>query len=584
MRIYALLFMVALALVSFSLSRMQALRAETQRAEAVLALATDRLKGLIERYRYLPAVLARSEEVRRGVETGDWASLSAILQRVADTSGAVAIGVSDLDGRLLASSRAAGAPGLLGSSLGRRPSLSRARLGGLGFTHGVDPSNGRRQFFFDHPVQDASGDIIAVLSIELDMEAIEADWRGDRDAIYFTDERGVIFISNRDELVLRAIGEEVTETNAYGGEVPEALPSPRSTVRRSGVTLWHGLYVPGLPEAVIHIARSTPRLGMTAHILSDLRPVYVPARIWALVGLLVGGVAALGMALFTQRRRERIARLEARAEAAKELELQVAERTAALSAEVEERRLAEAELRRVQADLVQAGKMAALGEMSAGISHELNQPLTAIQTLADNSEIFMAQGKTAPVAENLGRISQLAARAGRILKTLRSFARKEREPATEVDLREVIAEALAITQPTLATQETKAHWAPPNTPIMVMGGRVRLQQVLINLIGNAADAMAEQPDPRRITITVAEENKEIVLAVADTGPGLEDAAKIFDPFHTTKPVGQGLGLGLSISYGIVQQFGGKISGANSPEGGAVFKVHLQAAGAEEAAA
>lgn len=588
MRIYAFLLIIALGLAGYFAGERQAIQAEAQRADAVLTLADDRLTGLIERYRYLPAVLGRSLEVR-GLLSTDPTRLSVMLERIADTSGAAALGVSDLEGKVLAYSRAVDRPALLGRKLPDRPSLVRARHGALGFTHGVDPIRGQRQFFFDHPIFALDGSVRAVVSVELDMEAIEADWRGDRDAIYFTDDAGVIFISNRDELVLRADRRDIERPARYGEALRGPLPSPRRE-ESYGVEVWRGLGLNGLPTEVLHRTRTNARIGMTAHILSDLSPVAGPALAWGLIGALLGGVAALAFALLNQRKAAVEAQLAERAAAANRLEAQVAERTGALresnarlAAEVEERILAEAELRRVQDDLVQAGKMGALGEMSAGISHELNQPLTAIQTLADNSEIFMAQQKPEQVKENLSRISLLAARAGRILKTLRGFARKELEPATDVDLREVVTEALALSEARLTGAGVAVAWQAPDRPTLVRGGRVRLQQVVVNLLSNAADAMDGQTPPRQITIDITPGAAETALSVADTGPGLAEPDKIFDPFHTTKPPGQGLGLGLSISYEIVQQFGGHIQGQNQPDGGAVFRVLLVTAKAQMAA-
>ncbi|MBC7142889.1 MAG: sensor histidine kinase, partial [Rhodobacteraceae bacterium] len=179
-------------------------------------------------------------------------------------------------------------------------------------------------------------------------------------------------------------------------------------------------------------------------------------------------------------------------------------------------------------------------------------------------------------AENLGRISDLARRMGRIIKNLRAFARQENEGMSDVDLVAVVAAALELTEARLRSASVRVDWTPPARPVRVRGGEVRLQQVLVNLLANAADAME---GGGTVSIRVARAGGRVRLSVADTGPGIAEPDRIFDPFYSTKEVGasEGMGLGLSISYGIVQSFGGTIAGRNRPEGGAEFVVELDLA-------
>ncbi|MFV2001371.1 MAG: sensor histidine kinase, partial [Paracoccaceae bacterium] len=256
----------------------------------------------------------------------------------------------------------------------------------------------------------------------------------------------------------------------------------------------------------------------------------------------------------------------------------------ALRREVFERHEAEGALRKAQADLVQAGKLSALGQMSAGISHELNQPLMAIRSFAENAETFLVRDKPAAAAQNLSRISELSRRMGRIIKNLRAFARQEREEITDVDLVGVIDAVLELSGRRLSDGGINVSWERPDAPVFVRGGEVRLQQVVMNLVSNAADAMADSPE-RKLQISIAAARGKMRLRVADTGPGIDDPGRMFDPFYSTKEVGnsEGMGLGLSISYGLVQSFGGAIRGRNKPDGGAVFTVELSASGARVAA-
>jgi two-component system C4-dicarboxylate transport sensor histidine kinase DctB len=314
---------------------------------------------------------------------------------------------------------------------------------------------------------------------------------------------------------------------------------------------------------------------MTGHALMDIGPARriagLQAAVFAVVCLAFGAVL-----LQLGERRRTLARANA------QLETRVAERTAELSEtnialrrEVSERKDAEAALKKAQTDLVQAGKLSALGQMSAGISHELNQPLMAIRQYADNGAAFLEKDRPEDARDNLSRISQLAARAARIIKNLRAFARNESEPMGKVDLVQVIDTAVELTQTRLADEGIVLDWTPPAAPVFAIGGEVRLGQVFVNLINNAADAMSGQHE-KRITITL-EGTRRPVVTVRDTGPGIADPGKIFEPFYSTKEVGSedGMGLGLSISYGLVQSFGGNIRGVNAAGGGAVFTVELE---------
>jgi two-component system C4-dicarboxylate transport sensor histidine kinase DctB len=305
-----------------------------------------------------------------------------------------------------------------------------------------------------------------------------------------------------------------------------------------------------------------PVIQMTGEALMDVAPARTFARLQA--GAAAAICLAFGAMLFlaTERRRT------------------LADANIRLEAAVEART---AELTKAQSDLVQAGKLSALGQMSAGISHELNQPLMAIRSYAENAEAFLERGKTDIAGQNLGRIAELARRMGRIIRNLRAFAKQESEGMTDVDLASVIAAVLEITQARARAGGVDIIWDAPETPITVRGGEVRLQQVVLNLVTNAMDAMEGQTFTQRIEIDTDRSGARVDLYVRDTGPGLSEPDRIFDPFYSTKQVmsdgtGQdGMGLGLSISYGLVQSFGGIIRGRNHPAGGAVFTVTLDAA-------
>ncbi|WP_170508568.1 sensor histidine kinase [Ruegeria arenilitoris] len=560
-------FLFAVALLSaavWSYGYRQALSQLSEKAEADLELASDRLSTQLQVYQEL-AVLMAEHPALRALDTSDRRrAAQALLLEVADKTSAVDVLYADKTGRVLAAAR-----DVVNGNMADQPAFQRALHGALGSSHGVLRDTGNRIYSYAAPAFSEDGQVTGALMVIADVEDVESTWRGSTEAVFFVDRAGSVFISNRSELLFwqRPPGQ-------IGLQPADGKPGAFSSTRMGPHELWSIGWSPYLPDRALHLTRDLPVIGMTGEVLMDV----TPAR--RLAGLQAAAVAAICLAfgallfLATERRRTL-------AEANAVLESRVAQRTRALTAanvalrrEVAERQEAEAALKRAQDDLVQAGKLSALGKMSAGISHELNQPLMAIRQYADNGTAFLAQGKPEKARENLGRISDMAARMARIIKNLRAFARNESEPMGKVDLVQVLNTAVELTDGRLRSDGVTLIWQPPNAPVFAWGGEVRLVQVFVNLITNAADAMTGR-ETRSLTISLTR-GERLMVAVRDTGPGIQDPDRVFEPFYTTKSVGssEGMGLGLSISYGLVQSFGGEIRGANMPDG-AEFTVELE---------
>jgi len=233
--------------------------------------------------------------------------------------------------------------------------------------------------------------------------------------------------------------------------------------------------------------------------------------------------------------------------------------------------------------LVQAGKLAVIGQLSTGIAHELNQPLAALRTLSGNGVRFLERGDLDTTRTNLERIAQLVDRMGLITGQLRTFARKSSGQLQAVPLCRALDNALSLLEPRLTQANAEIRRRCPEPGPIALCDINRLEQVLINLIGNALDAMHGQPAPC-IELGCESVGRQARLSVRDFGPGLDEDAisHLFEPFFTTKEAGVGLGLGLAISAGIVSDFGGTLCGANHPAGGALFTLEIPLA-AEAAA-
>ncbi|MBU2993535.1 MULTISPECIES: sensor histidine kinase [unclassified Octadecabacter] len=553
------------------LGYMSALDQLEQRGQSDLALASDRLTGELQRYREL-AVLMADHPVVAATVMGNADGAADLLRRTADKTGSLDILVVSGDGREL-SSATDGDP----TNHAYLPYFERAKDGAMGVYHLVHDRYDQRTFLFAAPVFSDAGPVLGAVVVVVNVDAVEAVWRGANPTVFFTDDLGVTFISNRSELVFSARDVDVvpqTTSAEYSSDILKPFMT-HSVSEWTGLPLWSVQDQPYVPETALHLSLPLPVIQMTGEALLNVAPARTLASLQA--GVAAAICLAFGAMLFLATERRRTL-----AEANAQLEGAVAERTVELSdinaqlrQEVSERIATEAQLTKAQSDLVQAGKLSALGEMSAGISHELNQPLMAIRSYAENAEAFLERGKTDVAGQNLGRIAELSRRMGRIIRNLRAFAKQESEGLTDVDLGGVISAVLEITEARTKASNVTVEWVPPARPIIVRGGEVRLQQVVLNLVSNAMDAMEGQSQPQRIEIDIDTVDGRVELYVRDSGPGLDEPDRIFDPFYSTKQVSQdGMGLGLSISYGLVQSFGGMIRGRNHPRGGAVFTVTL----------
>ncbi|WIY24051.1 sensor histidine kinase [Parasedimentitalea psychrophila] len=561
-------FALALAALTgavWSYGYRQALDVLARQGEADLELASDRVSTQLQVYQELAVLMARHPALEQLSGEESRRAAVRLLRDVADSTAALDVFYADASGRVLVA-----AQGITGPDVSGTDYFSRAMHGALGTGHGVLQPLNRRAFFYAAPDFGADGTVRGALVTVADVVDVEQTWRGSLPAVFFTDRNGEVFISNRSELLLwqRQPGET-------GLQPQDGRQVVFSAHRVSGHEIWQLGWGPYLPQRALHRAVDLPVIGMIGEILLDTAPARRIATLQA--AALAGICLAFGALLFLATERRRTLAL-----ANVVLESRVTKRTRALSAsnmqlrrEVKERQGAEAALTLAQQELVQAGKLSALGQMSAGISHELNQPLMAIQQYADNGSAFLQQGKADRAGENLGRISDMATRMARIIKNLRAFARNESEPVSRVDLVKVITAAVELTQARLQADQVSVDWNADqyDAPVYAWGGEVRLAQVFVNLINNAADAMLDQDD-RQVHISINTGDR-LAVTVSDVGPGIKEPEKVFEPFYSTKTVGSsdGMGLGLSISYGLVQSFGGNIRGVNV-ERGAMFTVEL----------
>lgn len=603
-------------------SHRDAVQAIAARSQGILTLYTSTLDGHLSRFEVLPQILAQDpalgDVLARRDDPDAFTTANRHLERLAQMTGASDAYVMDSRGMTVAASNWALEATFIGHDFSFRPYFKEAMQGRYGRYFALGTTSGQRGYYFSAPI--TNGDtIVGVAVVKAALAEIERSWAVADERIIVTDPDGVIFISSEPAWRYRSLQpldistlDEIVSGRRYANMDLASLPVKAQNTTAEGLPTLT-ITATTAPEGGSHTgshtflwqSRSMQGAGWTVHILSDMTPVTEQVAKHTMLVLLVLGLSLASALLLRQRLRwyrarirseQRTARLLAAKEEAirranDDLEARVADRTAALTAtnarlrdEMAERERAQEQLRRAQDDLVQAGKLAAIGQLAAGVTHELNQPLAAMRAYADNALILMERGRTDDVARNLDLIAELTDRVADISGRLKSFARRARGEVGPVPLAEVVASSIRLVAVGRRLTDVIIDDQVHGHPIQVLGERVRLEQVFVNVLRNAVDAMATAPR-KQIALALAdgESEDEVIVTVTDTGHGLpaDFTDHLFEPFYTTKSDDHGLGLGLSISQGILADFGGGLSAIDAPGGGAVFSIRLRRAAAKE---
>jgi two-component system, NtrC family, C4-dicarboxylate transport sensor histidine kinase DctB len=540
-------------------------------AQQRLAVEAARLDGYLSRFEYLPSLLETSPNVFRLLGTpGDPAlqqSVGLYLKSINLLAGADNLYVLGVSGDALAAADfdQPGTP--VGQNLSYRPYVSEALASGRGAFFGVGITSARAGYYLSYALKDG-GVTRGVATVKVNLDSFERAWRDIGSDILLVDERRVPILASRDEWRFRPMAplspqmrDDISRSKPYGNHDLAPLGWTSVTQFEGGarVTTESG-------TAYTISERPVNRDQWMLVLLDDEAPTRQTALIIGAMSGLTSLVALLALGLVEQRRREikqRLASQAALQTANDMLEIRVQERTA--------------ELRAAQDELVHAGKLAALGQMSAGIVHELNQPLAALQTAADNAVLLVDRGSIGDARGNLTRIGELVRRLGRLTSQLRIFAYKSSSPLDTVSVEHAVAESLKI----LAAR-VKEGGVDVVTDIganlCVVADQTRLEQLLCNIVANALDAV-ESIERKSILIRATREEGQTArcrIAISNNGPAIASDVlqRMFEPFVTTKPAGKGLGLGLMLSNHIARSFGGELRARNLMPCGAEFVVLL----------
>jgi len=596
----ALYFGIAAAAVEFSWDR--AIDALAEVGAHRLDLYSASLKSELGRYEVMPALVARQESARALLKAEPRApsdllqTVNTYLGAVSREAGSLAVDVIDLHGSVIAASNWDQPVSFVGTNVSYRPYFKDALAHGSGRFFGIGTNTGMPGLYFASAVRDGEMPI-GVAAIKVSVDALESAWRTPAAAAMVVDNNGVIVISTVPTwkfMALRPITAEqqrqIQASRQYAGRTVEALAHHR--LGDWGATAWFARFPdwnrPGHDRRYLAMTRPAPQAGDSIMVLLDVsgaRHQQVIALAFVTGAFLIAGLYCL---YAIQRRRaisEKLKAQDALRSANDRLEITVRQRTAALMQanarmlqEIEERTRTERRLRDSQQEVVHAGKLAVLGQMAAGLTHELNQPLVAIKTLCDNARTFFERNQPAPAMANLERISRLVDSMAILTGELKTFARRPDVERVAVSLNDAVAHARLIYEARMHDEDVQLDVRIPAGTI-VCAEPSQLQQVIVNLIGNALDAMADQ-ERRNIVIEAGEagQSGRVLFRIADSGTGIapDVLAHLFEPFVTTKPRGRGLGLGLAITSRLVEGFGARISAGNGPDGGAQFTIEFAA--------
>jgi len=520
------------------------------------------------------------------------------MQRMATIVGGSDIYLMDLSGLTIAANNYGQPDTFVGNNYGFRPYFSEAVRTGQSVAYfALGSRSFERGLYFTHPVRNQRGKMLGVVAVKVLVHELESQWHRPESVqqaeMLVLDGDGISFLASRSEWLYRDFrpGNHSANTARVLQRYPGRDLSPVDftelakpwVLGRQSARM--DLREAGKSKTYLAVHTGLPRLDWSLMVLADTRPV-----LWDRAGFLAGGLAVFLAGLLTWLYlRERYRRERELALRGEQLERRVAQRTADLKrsndqllGEIQERERAQTELRETQQELIQAAKLAVLGQMSAGLNHEINQPLTAIQGYARNSRKFLARGATDMVDANLGEIVSLCDKMAELIRQFKVFARKSEGPPSVVDLRLAVDAALKIITAQHTSAGIEIHWCRPGHPVVCHGDLIRIEQVMVNLIANAVQAVEGRAEPA-IDITISADGNNWHCLVRDNGHGLPgNTERVFEPFFTTRSVKQGLGLGLSISRQIVEALGGSLVGHNREDGpGAEFTLKLKQRRAEE---
>ena len=521
---------------------------ETQNAQSRLSLYEKSLSDNLHRFQHLPYVLSRDAMIIGAAPQNDLSALNIRLHDFTEKAQLEAIYLLDMDGIVIAASNYDAPDTFLNQNYGFRSYFTSALSGKSGEFFGVGATTGRPGYFISEPVRNAEGVIQSVVAIKLDMSELQASWQRGGENIFVSDENNVVVLSSVSEWLYKTIAplsaeQKINLINERQFGSQQLDPLDWRSLGTEAVSLDE--------KRFIYASSPADRLNWTVHFLLDESRMYERATLaTVLFGIAI--ITLLIIATFIRSERIRSA-----------LQISQGDRMELIKANKN--------LKTAQNELARSSKLAALGQLSASVTHELGQPISALRNHLTAAEI----GGEITSQKTLSKLSAIIDRMDNLTKQLRFFVKPGAEKFEPFVMRSALESAMELVKHDLqaAGISTKIELGAMNA--QVIGNRLRIEQVVVNLILNSMAAMETSPQKTLIISGLATE-KMIIISIEDTGSGIGDQSleTLQEPFHTTRASGDGLGLGLSISAEIIRDHNGTMEGYNIESGGARFTIAL----------
>ncbi|MCK6262004.1 GHKL domain-containing protein [Vibrio sp. ZSDE26] len=557
--------------------------------QAQLDRFSEYISSKLDKYTHIPQLLSKDRELQDALISPNNSAQIDITNRYLEQVNSVIQAADtyllDRNGTTIASSNWNISRSFVGRNFAWRPYFQEAMEGETSQYFALGSTSGQRGYYYSYPIIVAA-EVIGVAVVKMDLSLIEESWRGKDNFFVVTDPDNVVFMSNQPSWLFKSLTtlsdaqrNRIKNSRQYLDTVIRSLGfQDESTNTESILTTPHKT---GLLSDYLVSSRTLGTLPLTIKVLTSQRQLVWSSTGFITVLTLIFCIAYLATLLVYNRRQKHRQLEQLQNEAKQKLEFQVMTRTSELQAEIGERVKTEKVLRHTQEELIQAAKLAVLGQMSASISHELNNPLAAIRSFADNGRRFLTKEKLDRVDDNLSRISALTERMAKISDQLRSFARKsDQSEQSLASIQPVLDASIELMAPQIKSNMiTLSKTLSPDIPKVTINS-IQLEQVLVNLLTNAVQALEGREDKVILLNTVATQ-RHLIMTIEDNGLGIKkhQAQQLFEPFYTTKK--NGLGLGLSISNQIIQAMNGTLSYCDSQLGGACFTIQLPVPDTEE---
>ncbi|MEL0629790.1 ATP-binding protein [Psychromonas aquatilis] len=542
---------------------------------------TRQLNTELGHFKFVPQLLSRQGIIINALLSSDNSAQLDLtnrhLQSINEIVNSSDIYLIDKQGNTIAASNWTKQDTFIGDNYAFRPYFQEAIAGNDSQYFALGSTSGQRGYYFASPVRYAA-EVIGVVVVKMVLHSIEKDWIGKQQAFLVTDNDNIVFISSKKQWLFHSLTplskrqlSNIKATRRYLDKSIPTLPLLGDINNNNSLV--------GIPDknrlshTHLSLFNTSDINHWTVRVVAPIYPILIDILLLAsFISLLYILMYVLYM-LLKQKRNRHKEQQQLAIKSKQKLELTVMRRTAALHAEIQERHKAEAALRATQKELIQSAKLAVLGQLSTSISHELNNPLSAIRSYAENAILFLERDKLQQVSSNLTRISLLTERMAKISAQLKSFARKSNGKLQVVELQPVIVAAYELLKPQLKENKTKLNIDSPEQAIYVKAEAIQLEQIIVNLLSNAMQSMQDKDD-KLITLRMYSKDKQAYIEVLDQGTGIDedDLPRLFDPFFTTKKTG--LGLGLSISQQIINNMQGTLSAKNRSPIGAQFTITL----------